>query len=179
MRTLRPPLRAAAALACAAALAACGGARKKDAAGAPGAAAAASASEPRIEGSQFVATPELQPIRFPYDRDTLGEAARATLKANASAIEANRGWEVLVEGHCDERGTVPYNLALGQRRAKAVRDYYMALGVPGGRVATISYGKERPECVESTEACWERNRRALSKVKSSIAVRPGAPKRHE
>lgn len=178
MRHLRRSLALPAALVLAAALSACGGARKKAARDAA-AAAAASSAEPRIEGSQFVSTPELKPVGFPYDRDSLDAVARATLKANAAAIKANPEWEVLVEGHCDERGTVPYNLALGQRRAKSVRDYYMALGIPGGRVATLSYGKERPQCAESTEACWERNRRALSKVKSSIAARPGARKRHE
>ncbi|MCR4295495.1 MAG: OmpA family protein [Elusimicrobia bacterium] len=168
----------------AAALGACAGGRKaeKDAAAAKAAAEAArlaSSEEPRIQGSLYVETSELSAIRFGYDRDALSDEARAILKRNAAALKENRSWEVLVEGHADERGTIPYNLALGQKRAKAVRDYYLALGIPGGRVATLSLGKEKPECAESSEACWQRNRRALSKVKSALAGKPGAPKRHE
>jgi peptidoglycan-associated lipoprotein len=177
-------LRRTALLAALAALCACAGARKaeKDAAAAKAAAEAAraaSSEEPRIQGSLYVETAELGAIRFDYDRDALTAEARAVLKKNAAAIKTNRSWEILVEGHCDERGTIPYNLALGQKRAKAVRDYYMALGVPGGRVATLSLGKERSECAEPTEACWQRNRRALSKVKAALAGKPGNAKRHE
>lgn len=165
-------------LAGAAALCACSGARKggKDAAARP---APAAQGEPTLRGAGFAATDELKPVRFHYDRDHLDAEARATLKKNAAVIKGNLSWELLVEGHCDERGTTAYNLALGQRRAKAVRDYYLALGVPGGRVATLSLGEERAACAESTEACWEMNRRAETKVRSAIAGRPGAPKRHE
>lgn len=166
-------------LAGAAALCACTGARKDGAKDAAARAAPAAQGEPSLRGSGFAATGELAAVRFHYDRDHLDAAARATLKKNAAAIKANLSWELLVEGHCDERGTTAYNLALGQRRAKAVRDYYLALGVPGGRVATLSLGEERGACAEPTEACWERNRRAETKVRSAIAVRPGAPKRHE
>lgn len=170
-------------LAALAALCACAGAggkkADKDKAAAAAALAAASSEEPRIQGSLFVETAELSEIRFDYDRDALSAEARTVLKRNAAAIKANRSWEVLVEGHCDERGTIPYNLALGQKRAKAVRDYYLALGIPGGRIATLSLGKEKPECPEATEACWQRNRRALSKVKAALAGKPGTPKRHE
>lgn len=171
----------AALLAALAALCACAGGKKteKDKAAAAAALAAASSEEPRIQGSLFVETSELSEIRFDYDRDALTAEARAVLKRNAAAIKTNRSWEVLVEGHCDERGTIPYNLALGQKRAKAVRDYYLALGIPGGRVATLSLGKERPRCAEASEACWQSNRRALSKVKAALAGKPGAPKRHE
>lgn len=166
------------------ALCACAGGKKasKDAAAAAAAAAAratASTEEPSIRASLYVETAELAAIRFDYDRDTLNETARAALKRNAAVIKENRSWEVLVEGHCDERGTIPYNLALGQKRAKAVRDYYLALGIPGGRIATLSLGKEKPECLEAMEACWQRNRRALSKVKAALAGKPGAAKRHE
>lgn len=169
-------------LAALAALCACAGGKKseKDKAAAAAALAAASSSEePRIQGSLFVETAELSDIRFDYDRDALTAEARAVLKRNAAAIKTNRSWEVLVEGHCDERGTIPYNLALGQKRAKAVRDYYLALGIPGGRIATLSLGKEKPECAEATEACWRRNRRAVSKVKAALAGKPGGAKRHE
>ena len=178
------PLGRTALLAALAALCACAGGRKaeKDAAAAKAAAEAAraaSSEEPRIQGSLYVETSELSAIRFDYDRDMLTGEARAALKRNAAAIKENRSWEVLVEGHCDERGTIPYNLALGQKRAKAVRDYYLALGIPGGRIATLSLGKEKPACSESSEACWQRNRRALSKGKAALAGKPGDAKRHE
>ena len=70
-----------------------------------------------------------------------------------------------VEGHADERGTREYNLALGARRAQAVRDYLVSLGVSGARIETISYGKERPMCVQSDEGCWTQNRRGVSTIK--------------
>lgn len=174
---MRTSARRAAGLGLAAALGACSaGKRAAPAAPAPVEAGA----EPRISGSLYASTPELRTVRFPYDRDELDPAARAVLKANAAAIKENLSWEVLVEGHCDERGTEAYNLALGQRRAKAVRDFYRVLGVPGERVATISYGRERPECREGGEACWALNRRAQSKVKSIVAgAPPAAGPRHE
>jgi len=71
----------------------------------------------------------------------------------------------LVEGHCDSRGTMGYNLALGQKRAKEVRDYYTRLGVPGSSIGTISYGEEKPSCEDETEECWGKNRKADTKVK--------------
>jgi flagellar motor protein MotB len=71
-----------------------------------------------------------------------------------------------IEGHADERGTREYNLALGARRAQAVRDYLVSLGISGARIDTISYGKERPMCVQSDEGCWAQNRRGLSTIKS-------------
>lgn len=168
-----------AALAAAVALCACSAAKKAEKGPAAPAAVEASSAEPRIQGSLYAPTPELETIRFGYDRDELTPAAREILKRNAAAIKANRSWEVLVEGHCDERGTIPYNLALGQKRAKAVRDYYMALGIPGGRVATLSLGKEKPECGEPSEHCWSLNRRAVNKVKASVAAKPGGAPRHE
>lgn len=67
---------------------------------------------------------------------------------------------ILIEGHCDERGTSEYNLALGERRAQVVQDYLMGLGVGGGRMTTVSYGEERPLCVERNRMCWQKNRRA-------------------
>jgi peptidoglycan-associated lipoprotein len=68
--------------------------------------------------------------------------------------------QILIEGHCDERGTSAYNLALGDRRANAAKEYLVSLGIDASRVRTISYGKERPFCTESTESCWQENRRA-------------------
>lgn len=128
-----------------------------------------SAPEAEARGFQFHATPELRAIAFAVDASRLEEAARETLKRNADAIKKNDAWIVLVEGHCDQRGTTEYNLALGQRRAKAVREYYILLGVPGDRLATRSYGEEAPVCGESTEDCWAKNRRAESKVRTAVA----------
>jgi peptidoglycan-associated lipoprotein len=117
-------------------------------------------------GGDFLPRADLKPVPFDYDSAQLSEDARAALKANAEVIKADAALEVMVAGHCDERGTVAYNLALGQKRAKEVRDYYMRLGISGGRIATISYGKEQPLCLESGDACWSQNRRAETRARS-------------
>ncbi len=116
-------------------------------------------------GSGFEADLDIKPVSFDYDSAQLSAGALETLKANAAQMKSRKGAEFLVAGHCDERGTVAYNLALGQKRAKEVRDYYMRLGVDGRRIATISYGKEMPSCAESTEECWSKNRRAVTGVR--------------
>ena len=126
--------------------------------------------EADIRGSEFAADEGLEPIRFDYDAYALPEDARATLKKNADYLGQHRDLDVLVAGHCDERGTTEYNLALGQRRAKEVRDYYLRLGVAAKSVATISYGKERPACQERNEACWKQNRRAETLIRSRTAA---------
>lgn len=130
---------------------------------------AADIEEMRIRGKEFVAAPDLQPVRFDYDATTIGDAGRPALRANAEYLKQHPDLEVLVEGHCDERGTAEYNLALGQRRAKAVRDYYIRLGVSGGKVATISFGEERPACLRADEACWAENRRGETKVRAQVS----------
>lgn len=126
-------------------------------------------TEASIRGQEFGQTPELGIIRFDYDSATLQGEALDTLKKNAEWLKEHPDLEVLVSGHCDERGTIEYNLALGQKRAKSVREYYARLGVPGKSVATISYGKESPVCSESTEDCWAQNRRAETKVRTRMA----------
>ncbi len=88
------------------------------------------------------------------------EETRERLARNAELLAASRSSSVTIEGHADERGTNEYNLALGDRRANAVRDYLSSLGVGGERLRTISYGEERPVCTESDESCWSQNRRA-------------------
>ena len=88
-----------------------------------------------------------------------------TLDANGTWLKAHDSSLVLIEGHCDERGTVEYNLALGERRAKAAMSYLVSRGVPAGRITIVSYGKERPVCTEHNPACWARNRRAHFLVK--------------
>jgi peptidoglycan-associated lipoprotein len=99
-------------------------------------------------------------IYFDLDKSDLREDAREKLAANARFLRENAELKATVEGHCDERGTEDYNLALGDRRANTARDYLTSLDVSGSRMRTISYGEERPVCTESTEGCWQRNRRA-------------------
>lgn len=123
-------------------------------------------TEGDIRGPEFTGKSGLKTVTFEFDRYGLSEAARDILKANAELIKSRKEWLVVVEGHCDNRGTVEYNLALGQKRAKEVRDYYVMLGVPESTVGTISYGEEQPVCPEETEACWSANRRAETKVRN-------------
>jgi peptidoglycan-associated lipoprotein len=103
-------------------------------------------------------------VYFDFDRSEIRDADRATLAKNADALKRFDFLTVTVEGHCDERGTVEYNLALGERRARAAYDYLVSLGVPANRLKTVSYGKEVPVCQASTEECWQKNRRAHSTV---------------
>lgn len=101
----------------------------------------------------------LKDAYFDYDQATLRDDARSALAADGEWLKKYGSIQILVEGHCDERGTTEYNLALGDRRANAVKEYLGSLGVDGARVKTVSYGKERPFCTESTEQCWQSNRR--------------------
>ncbi|OGS11587.1 MAG: hypothetical protein A2234_02640 [Elusimicrobia bacterium RIFOXYA2_FULL_58_8] len=119
-----------------------------------------------IRGAEFIPQANLKTISFNYDRYELSEDSRGILQANATLLKARKEWTVLVEGHCDERGTTEYNLSLGQKRAKAVRDYYVRLGVAESSIGTISYGEEVPVCQEVTDACWQLNRRAETKIKA-------------
>ena len=107
---------------------------------------------------------DVQDAFFDYDKSDIRSDARDTLTRDANAIKSILndfpGASIVVEGHCDERGSAEYNLGLGDRRATAAKDFLVQLGVPADRLKTISYGKERPQCSESTESCWQRNRRA-------------------
>lgn len=102
----------------------------------------------------------LADIRFDYDKSDLREGDRAILSKNADVLKRFDFLKVNVEGHCDERGSIEYNLALGTRRAQAAYDYLVSLGVSADRLRAVSYGKEVPLCTESNESCWARNRRA-------------------
>jgi peptidoglycan-associated lipoprotein len=102
----------------------------------------------------------LADVRFEYDSATLTDEARATLEKHALWLQGRRDVRMTVEGHCDERGTVDYNLALGEQRARAARDYLVSLGVAADRLRVVSFGKERPLDVGHDEAAWARNRRA-------------------
>jgi peptidoglycan-associated lipoprotein len=102
----------------------------------------------------------LADIHFELDSAALGDEARATLEKHALWLQGHRDVKVAVEGHCDDRGTVDYNLALGEQRARATRDYLVGLGVSADRLRVVSYGKERPLDPGNNEAAWARNRRA-------------------
>jgi peptidoglycan-associated lipoprotein len=101
----------------------------------------------------------LRDMYFDFDSYELDEEARAILRENSEWLKANTRARVEIEGHCDERGTVEYNLALGAKRARAAKDYLVVLGISGDRLSTISYGEELPVCQEHNEECWQRNRR--------------------
>jgi len=102
-------------------------------------------------------------VFFETDQYHLNDQAQATIQAWSRWLKAHPGSTVLVEGHCDERGTREYNLALGARRATSVRNYLIALGVQASRIRTISYGKERPAVAGSNEEAWAKNRRGVAK----------------
>jgi peptidoglycan-associated lipoprotein len=103
----------------------------------------------------------LQDVHFAFDSYDLPADAKDTLQSNAGWLRSNAQVKVEIEGHCDERGTVEYNLALGAKRSKAVRDFLVSLGIAADRLSTISYGEELPlpQCKESNEGCWQQNRR--------------------
>jgi peptidoglycan-associated lipoprotein len=101
-------------------------------------------------------------VHFELDSYDLSPEAQATLRQQAALLQNYPQFVVTIEGHADERGTREYNLALGERRADAVRNYLTALGVSPDRVTVISYGKERPECPEASEGCWSQNRRGVT-----------------
>ncbi|MGH7964878.1 MAG: peptidoglycan-associated lipoprotein Pal [Candidatus Binatia bacterium] len=101
----------------------------------------------------------LRDIYFDYDSVELSSQARDTLRTNAEWLRSNPQAKAEVEGHCDERGTPEYNLALGAKRAKSARDYLVSLGVSADRLSTISYGEELPQCRDADESCWGQNRR--------------------
>jgi peptidoglycan-associated lipoprotein len=113
----------------------------------------------RGESPATAANDAMKEIHFDFDSYDLSSAARATLKKSGDWLRSNLSVRVEVEGHCDERGTSEYNLALGAKRAQAAKDYLVSLGVTPGRVSTISYGEEIPLCREHDESCWSKNRR--------------------
>jgi peptidoglycan-associated lipoprotein len=100
-----------------------------------------------------------QDVFFAFDKWTVSDEGKAALGADARWLKANAARAVVIEGHCDERGTQAYNLVLGEKRAKAVRSYLMDLGIDAKRLTVTSYGKDRPFCQERTEDCYQQNRR--------------------
>lgn len=125
--------------------------------------------EPSLRGKEYKEVSEISTIYFDLDQATLRSDARDALEKNYQILKQHDDWEALVEGHCDERGTTEYNLGLGQKRAAAVRQYYITLGMSGTKIATISYGKEKPACTDHSESCWSQNRRGVTKVRALSA----------
>lgn len=101
-------------------------------------------------------------VFFDYDSSQIADEAKATLQSQATWLKANSSVNVTIEGHCDERGTREYNIALGERRATAAKKVLVSLGVAANRISTISYGKERPAVEGSDESAWSQNRRAVT-----------------
>ena len=117
----------------------------------------------QLQEGKLPITPASSPLKdvfFDFDRYDLTADARGTLRANADWLKNNPAARVEIEGHCDERGTNEYNLALGAKRAQAARDYLATLGIAADRLSTTSYGEEIPVCKEHSESCWKQNRRA-------------------
>jgi len=139
-------------------------------AGGPGAmvsTAGAGTTLPALPSPQeFVETSALRDIHFDFDQYAIRSQDAPTLDANARWLKSNAGTLLLIEGHADERGTNEYNLALGERRARATRDQLVSRGIVASRITIITYGEERPVCTERAEACWTKNRRAHFLVKS-------------
>ena len=117
-----------------------------------------SAARPAL--GEFKAIAELADIQFEFDKAEIRPTDVKVLQANAEWLRRNPESLLLIEGHCDERGTNEYNLALGERRAKAAMDYLVAQGIAVARITVVSYGEERPACSDHAEGCWTKNRRA-------------------
>ena len=101
----------------------------------------------------------IKDVYFDYDKSDIRGDQQASVQANSQFLNQHQNMNVLIEGHCDERGSTEYNLALGDQRASSVKSALTAAGVSASRIKTISYGKEKPFCTESNEACWQQNRR--------------------
>jgi peptidoglycan-associated lipoprotein len=121
---------------------------------------APAAPPPANEGDAQLFQQNMKDVFFDYDSYDITGQYTAVLQADASFLQQHPNMKFTIEGHCDERGSTEYNLALGDNRATAAKQALVSMGVPADRIRTISYGKEKPFCTESTEACWAQNRRA-------------------
>ena len=115
---------------------------------------------------QFSQAPGLPDIHFDFDRYEIRPEDTKTLDTNAEWLRSNPNVQLLIEGHCDDRGTNEYNTALGEHRARSARNYLIGQGIKASRISVISYGEERPLCTEQSETCWSENRRGHFLVKS-------------
>jgi peptidoglycan-associated lipoprotein len=118
-----------------------------------------------VQEPKEIPMPELSDVFFAFDKYDLTAESKSTLENNSSELKRASDVAIIIEGHCDERGTKSYNLALGEKRAKAARDYLVSLGVSGSRITVVSYGKERPFDPGHNEAAWAKNRRAHFVIK--------------
>ena len=114
----------------------------------------------RAVPGEYKVTPELADVHFDFDKYEIRAADAPILDANATWLKQNADRFLLIEGHCDERGTSEYNVALGERRAKSTMNYLVSRGVAASRITIVSYGEEHPTCKEHQESCWAKNRRA-------------------
>jgi peptidoglycan-associated lipoprotein len=119
--------------------------------------------EPSLRGNYFGSDINLKSICFDFDKNDLTKDSMKTLKENADYLKSSPDINIILEGHTDERGTTEYNLSLGQRRALKVKEYYTQLGIAANRIATISYGREKPVDFRKNEQGWAKNRRAETK----------------
>ena len=128
----------------------------------------AESTNPPETGTEKVPPPSTEPTQrfsledafFDFDDFSLRQDAKSALESDGKYLQKNSGVRVVIEGHCDERGSVEYNLALGEKRARAAREYLVSYGIPNNRLTTISYGKERPFDSGHDESAWAKNRRA-------------------
>jgi peptidoglycan-associated lipoprotein len=149
----------------------------------PGGMATASASVNVSIPSAAVATPqpsleelftkEVRDAFFDYDKASIRNDARSALSATAEFLRSYAGVAIVIEGHCDERGSTEYNVALGDRRSDAAKDFLVSQGVPSNRIQTVSYGKERPFCTQENESCWQENRRAHFRMAGTTSSQLG------
>lgn len=123
-------------------------------------------AEANIRGTDFTSVNGLETVQFDFDNYHVRDDQKALLEKNSTFIKGQKAVDVLVEGHCDDRGTIEYNIALGQRRAQTIREYYIQLGIAPNDITTISYGEEKPVCREETDDCWNKNRRAETKLRA-------------
>ena len=123
----------------------------------------------RGDSTATPASSPLQEVYFDFDSYDLRADARDVLKTNGQWLKANAVAQIQIEGHCDERGTGEYNLALGSKRAQSVKDYLVTLGTDADRLSTISYGSELPVCKDHSEDCWQKNRRV------KFVIQPAKP----
>jgi peptidoglycan-associated lipoprotein len=121
---------------------------------------APAAATPRQPSLEELFTKEVQDAFFDYDKAGIRDDARSALAKTAEFLRSYPQVAVVIEGHCDERGSTEYNVALGDRRDDAAKEFLLSQGIAGDRIQTVSYGKERPFCTQSNEACWQQNRRA-------------------
>jgi peptidoglycan-associated lipoprotein len=126
----------------------------------PAAAPPPTSSSTGDESNSRLFSQNMKDIFFPYDSYDLTPQDEAVIRGDASFLQQHPNMNFIIEGHCDERGSTEYNLALGENRAQAAKQALVQAGIAATRIRTISYGKEKPFCTESTEACWQQNRRA-------------------